>query len=128
MINPLGGFLFFLIIYDENMSNTDKVTIGKIIKNLRNNAHLTQFELAEKVNLSEKHISKIERGISIVKLDTFLKLANVLNFSLSDFGVNTINDNNDTKSKLLNFILSCNDKQAKILLDISRVIQNNEIK
>lgn len=39
---------------------------------------LTQDDLAEKAELSTTHISCIERGVKPPKLDTFVKIANVL--------------------------------------------------
>ena len=36
---------------------------GKIIKELREKLHLTQVELAEKINVSDKTVSKWETGV-----------------------------------------------------------------
>ena len=40
----------------------NKETIAKVIKNKRQESNLTQIELAEKIGISEKHMSKIETG------------------------------------------------------------------
>lgn len=62
--------------------------IGRKIKKARENKGYTQEQLAEKVNLSVQHISVIERGLKAPKLDTFIRIANVLgvnaDFILSD--------------------------------------------
>ena len=48
------------------------------IKAAREKRHLTQDELAAIVDLSPAHISVIERGVKPPKLETFVKIANVL--------------------------------------------------
>ena len=59
----------------------DMVAIGSRIKAARERAHLTQEELAEKVDISPTHMSVIERGVKTPKLDTFVKIANALHLS-----------------------------------------------
>ena len=41
----------------------------------------TQEELAALVNLSTTHVSVIERGLKVTKLDTFVAIANALDIS-----------------------------------------------
>ena len=48
---------------DDTMIFDDKYFIGRKIKSFRKKRGLTQAELAEKIDLSEKHISKIEASI-----------------------------------------------------------------
>lgn len=55
--------------------------IGRRIKTARENAHLTQEDLALRTNLSPTHISCIERGVKPPKLDTFITIANTLEVS-----------------------------------------------
>ena len=55
-----------------------KVFIGKRIKALRNRLHLTQDELSERVNISPKYLSNIERGKENPTLNTLLRLAKSL--------------------------------------------------
>ena len=43
---------------------TDKKIIGNKFKEYRKSKQLTQFELAEKVGLNEKQISRIEAGLN----------------------------------------------------------------
>lgn len=56
----------------------DYRTIGCKIKEAREQKGYTQEQLAEKMNLSPQHISVIERGIKAPRLDTFIRLANIL--------------------------------------------------
>ena len=57
------------------------IAIGSRIKEAREQAHLTQEELAEIVDISPTHMSVIERGVKTPKLDTFVKIANALHLS-----------------------------------------------
>ena len=65
------------------MMDIDKKLIAKVIQEARRNAKMTQYELAEKIGISEKHLSKIETGKNYPALDTFLKILSVLGFAKS---------------------------------------------
>jgi transcriptional regulator with XRE-family HTH domain len=56
-----------------------KLLIGKRIKSLRKQLQITQDQLAEKIQLSPKYLSNIERGKENPTLDTLLKLSQALN-------------------------------------------------
>ena len=68
----------------------DAKTVGQRIKAAREKKNLTQDELAALVNISTTHMSVIERGVKIPRLDTFVAIANALAVSadalLSDVG------------------------------------------
>lgn len=59
----------------------DLKAVGQRIKATREAKNLTQEELAALVNLSTTHVSVIERGLKVTKLDTFVAIANALNVS-----------------------------------------------
>ena len=52
--------------------------IGCRIKEIREKKNLTQEELADLAEISPTHISVIERGVKVPKLDTFIAIANAL--------------------------------------------------
>ena len=56
----------------------DQKESGKRIAALRKEKGMTQEQLAEAVNLSTNHISVIERGVKLPKLETLINIANVL--------------------------------------------------
>ncbi len=106
----------------------NKSSIGKIIQKLRRDKNLTQEELAEKIDLSTNYLSKVERGLSVLNAEAFLKMADVLKFSLEDFGINTNPNLNALKKELINKILSSSEKDIKAyseLLDTLDVIIKN---
>ena len=53
--------------------------IGRIIKKYRKENDITQFELAERINLSEFYISAIETGSRRPGRDTLIKLSKEMN-------------------------------------------------
>ena len=62
-----------------------KAIIGKNIQELRIRAKLTQYELASKLNYSDKAISKWERGESAPDPDVMLQLSKLFNVQIDYF-------------------------------------------
>lgn len=54
------------------------IALGKQIKTLRENAHLTQEKLAEKAGISLVYLGKIEVNINKPGLKTLIKISNAL--------------------------------------------------
>ncbi len=65
--------------------------IGRKIREARQIMGLTQEELAEKVDMDAKHLSKIENGLHLPSYNTLKKLSTVLNFNIENS--ETIADN-----------------------------------
>lgn len=61
-----------------------KDIIAKNLVELRTRAHFTQLELAEKINYTDKAVSKWERGEAIPDLRVLIKLAEIYNISVDD--------------------------------------------
>lgn len=59
----------------------DQGAIGTRIKAARERAGLTQEDLAAKLEMSPTHISVIERGVKAPKLETLVRIANILQVS-----------------------------------------------
>ncbi len=58
--------------------------LGKKIKKLRKEHGYTQEQLAELVDIDNKHLSKIENGVHLPAYKTIKRLSEVLNFNLQD--------------------------------------------
>ena len=102
----------------------NKTNIGKIIQKLRKDKNLTQEELAEKIDLSTNYLSKVERGLSVSNVEALLKMADVLNFTLDDFGVNTDSRIDETKKELVKRILSSSEKEIKAYTELLDTMQS----
>ena len=68
----------------------DLKAVGQRIKDAREAKNLTQEELASLVNLSSTHVSVIERGLKVTKLDTFVAIANALDVSADELLVDVV--------------------------------------
>ena len=102
----------------------NKTDIGKIIQKLRKDKNLTQEELAEKIDLSTNYLSIVERGLSVLNVEAFLKMANVLSFSLEDFGLNTDTRIDEDKKELIKRILSSSEKEIKAYTELLNTMQS----
>ena len=91
------------------MKFNDKKLIGKIVKSYRKKLGITQAELAEMVDLSDQHISRIESGCYLPSLTTFFEIVNVLKIDLCEFGFGVEATQNHLKNELLNKISSATD-------------------
>ena len=59
----------------------EDIRLGQILTEKRRKHGITQEELAALVDISPAHISIIERGTKIPRLDTFVSIANALQVS-----------------------------------------------
>ena len=105
------------------MNNQEKVlrkNIGKKIKLARAKAEYTQEELAEKLSLSPRYISQLERGIAFGSATTIINVCKALNIN-SDFLFNDLINNktpildNITDDKFLEDYLKLNDYNKNII-------------
>lgn len=113
------------------MSYDDKKYIGEKIRKARINAGLTQYELAEKIGLTEKHMSNIERGLNFLALNNFFRLIEVLGLSLEYFGVRTKQENNLEKIELIDVVEDASKKQLKaykLLIQAFNIVIDDVIK
>lgn len=91
------------------MKFDDKSYLAKQIKYHRKKKNLTQAQLAEMVDLSVQHISRIESGCYIPSLKSFFLIVSVLNIDLREFGFNIEETNNPMKNKLIEIINKATD-------------------
>lgn len=100
----------------------DLEKIGKFIMYLRKEKKLTQAQLAEILDVSDKAVSKWERAICLPEMDTIEKLTNFFDISLMEFysgqrdktlGNNNLNDITKTAVR---FIENDHKKKHKIII------------
>ncbi len=80
-------------------------SIGETIASLRKEKGMTQNELAEKMNVTDKAVSKWERDLSCPDVNTISKLADILEVSIEELLKAKKKDNLEMKTKdLMNLI------------------------
>ena len=86
----------------------DQVKIGRFIADCRKKANLTQMQLAEKLNITDRAISKWETGKSLPDSSIMLELCDVLGISVNDLlsgeVVTMENYNKEIEKNLLDMI------------------------
>lgn len=63
----------------------DLVKIGKYIAGKRKALGMTQKQFAEKLNMSDKSVSKWERGICLPDVSVYMELCEILGISINEF-------------------------------------------
>ena len=81
----------------------DQLKIGKFIADCRKQKNLTQMQLAEKLGITDKAISKWERGIALPDSSIMLELCDILGISVNELlsGEKISMENNSQKNEQL---------------------------
>ncbi len=96
-------------------------SIGETIASLRKKKGMTQNDLAEKMNVTDKAVSKWERDLSCPDINTISKLADVLDVSVEALLKAKKKDASSTKTKdLINVIF----KAVALAMGIAVVVLN----
>lgn len=106
------------------MKFDDKKFIAEKIKYHRKKMNLTQAELAEMADLSDQHLSWIERGCYTPSLTTFFLLVKILKMDLKEFGFDITETANPTKNKLIDLINKANDYELVFFNDVITSLDN----
>ena len=84
----------------------DQLKIGKFIAECRKQKQLTQLQLADKLGITDKAISKWERGIAMPDTSIMLELCDILGISVNELLngeiINVENSNEKNEQLLLN--------------------------
>ena len=96
-------------------------SIGETIASLRKQKGMTQNELAEKMNVTDKAVSKWERDLSCPDINTISKLAEILDVSVEELLIAKKKEDSNTKMKdLINLIF----KAVALAMGIAVVVLN----
>ena len=96
----------------------DQEKIGKFISQCRKEKKLTQAQLAEKLNVSDKSISRWENGKTMPDISLFEPLCEILDISIIEL----------LKATRLNNKKETNKISAEVLIDYSKYIKNKNKK
>lgn len=98
----------------------DQKSFGKKIKNARKEMGLTQFELAEKINVSQNFLGDIERGIKLPSLPKLILLSNVLKLSLDNMFLDSLDNTLEEPEEIY-----YSDKQLAVIKKVINMINDN---
>ncbi len=90
----------------------DQIKIGRFIAECRKRNNLTQLQLAEKLGITDKAVSKWERGVAMPDTSIMLELCNILGINVNELlcGEKIEMENN-------------NQKNEQILLDMAKEVE-----
>lgn len=77
-----------------------KRTLGMMISSLRKEKGMTQLELAEKMGVTDKAVSKWERDLSYPDLNSIPKLAEIFGVSVEDLMQNRLESQGEEKKDI----------------------------
>lgn len=92
----------------------DSNKIGELIRKRRTELGLTQSELASKLNVTDKAVSKWEQGNGLPDISIIQDLARILNLNLDDL-LNGKSTNNNVSVKYIEKYLDTKSKSKEIL-------------
>ena len=100
-----------------------KEMIGSRIREIRNKKGITQDQLAERVGISSKYLSSIERGKENPTLSTILKLAQSLDVMPAEFFTHLeIEDPAKRKSMIIEMLNDVDADQLKLVYRLLTVM------
>ncbi len=103
----------------------DQIKIGKFIQEKRKEQKLTQNDIAERLNITDRAISKWENGYCLPDSGTMPELCKLLNISINDLFSGEIVDMKDNEKKLEENLLEMaklKEEKDKQLLALEYVI------
>ena len=96
-----------------------KEMIGSRIQEIRNKKGITQDQLSEKVGISSKYLSSIERGKENPTLNTILKLAQSLEVKPDHFFIHLEIEDPAKRKSMINEILDeADEDQLKLIYKV----------
>ncbi len=112
----------------------DYIALGKCIRKCRKEQGLTQAKLAEMIDISSNHISKVENGTTKPSLQVFADIADALNVPMDQLMLRNPNKSaagSSTYTDKVNQIFdSCTAKQKisviQILEELNAMLQTDE--
>ncbi len=91
----------------------NQIKIGKFIAECRKNANLTQMQLSEKLNITDRAVSKWENGKAMPDSSIMLSLCEILGISVNELlSGEKINMENENK------------KNEQLLLEMAKEVEN----
>jgi transcriptional regulator with XRE-family HTH domain/DNA-directed RNA polymerase subunit RPC12/RpoP len=96
----------------------DQIKIGRLIAKQRKLLNITQMQLAEKLNITDRAVSKWETGRSMPDVSIMLELCDILHISVEELLLGEVfnmeNDNNKNEQLLLEMAKEIEQKKKII--------------
>ncbi len=102
------------------------MAIGNRIRKIRRDLKITQETLAEKINVTPTHVSRIECGTSSPSLQTLVDICNVLGITIDDLMQDSLPAaKKKLEGRLAEAVADCSVEELNMLVDIVQTILRN---
>ena len=99
-----------------------KKEMGIRLKKRRKEISMTQEQLSDQLNISIKHYSEVERGITGLSIENIIKISNVLGISI-DYILKGEREKEVFPQEMITFYENCSLEQKKGFLQIINGIE-----
>ena len=107
------------------------IKIGKFIADCRKNSNLTQEQLGEKLYITDRAVSKWERGLSLPDADKMLDLCSILDISVNELlngeKIDMSNYENKTEELLVELARQDEIKNRKLMTSMWTILITSTI-
>lgn len=97
--------------------NEYRKAMGERMKTQRKLMHLTQEQMAERLDISIKHYSEAERGIIGLSVENLIKVSEILGVSL-DYLLKGISIDYPIPERIIEIYKNCPDSKKKLMLEL----------
>ena len=97
--------------------NEYRKAMGERMKTQRKLMHLTQEQMAERLDISIKHYSEAERGIIGLSVENLIKVSEILGISL-DYLLKGISIDYPIPVRIIEIYKKCPDDKKNLLLEL----------
>ena len=97
--------------------NEYRKAMGERMKTQRKLMHLTQEQMAERLDISIKHYSEAERGIIGLSVENLIKVSEILGISL-DYLLKGISIDYPIPVRIIEIYKKCPDDMKNLLLEL----------
>lgn len=103
----------------------DKHLLGKQIRQIRIERGLSQEKLSELIFISPRQMCLIENGNSYPSLDTFIRIAEVLEIDVNGFfGINS-KDTDEFRNSVVDIVKALDRRKLQLAKDLLTAVENN---
>lgn len=99
-----------------------RVSMGERLKKQRKLLHMTQEELAERLNISVKHYGGVERGNAGLSLENLVEVSNILGVNLDYLIKGEENTEEIIPSRIKEIYLNCPPEKRQHIIELLEVI------
>ncbi len=96
----------------------DKLLLGKQIKQLRIERGLSQEQLSEMVFISPRQMCLIENGNSYPSLDTFIRIAQILEIDVNKFFKINANESDTYRDSVIDIVKMLDRRKLPLVKDL----------